>query len=40
MYRVNNVEQVKGFKAHDRQLQSMRSAWASGLHLHSRTGEA
>src|SRR5207248_4721354 len=38
MYRVN-TQTGQGFKAHDRQFQSMRSAWASGLHLRSRTDE-
>jgi Ca2+/H+ antiporter, TMEM165/GDT1 family len=36
MYRVKRTGQ--GFKAHDR-LQSMRSAWAAGLYLRSRTDE-
>jgi len=35
MYRVNS-QTGQGFKAHDRQFQSMRSAWAGGLHLRSR----
>ena len=38
MYRVNSPT-GQGFKAHDRQFQSMRSAWAGGLHLRSRTDE-
>jgi Ca2+/H+ antiporter, TMEM165/GDT1 family len=38
MYRVNK-QTGQGFKAHDRQFQSMRSAWAGGLHLRSRTDE-
>jgi len=38
MYRVNE-QTGQGFKAHDRQFQSMRSAWAGGLHLRSRSDE-
>jgi hypothetical protein len=39
MYRV--IDQTGlGFKAHDRQFQSMRSACASGLHLRSCTVES
>jgi hypothetical protein len=38
MYRVND-QTGQGFKAHDRQFQSMRSAWAGGLHLRSRMDE-
>jgi hypothetical protein len=38
MYRVND-QTGQGFKAHDRQFQSMRSAWAGGLHLRSRADE-
>ncbi|HXA93383.1 MAG TPA: hypothetical protein VNU73_09040, partial [Steroidobacteraceae bacterium] len=33
MYRVDGFKTGQGFKAHDRQLRSMRSAWAGGLHL-------
>jgi hypothetical protein len=38
MYRVNS-QTGQGFNAHDRQFQSMRSAWAGGLHLRSRADE-
>lgn len=38
MYRVVVLETGQGFKAHDRQFQSMRALKAGGLHLRSRTG--
>lgn len=38
MYRVVVLETGQGFKAHDRQFQSMRALGAGGLHLRSCTG--